>query len=114
MNPTKMYVGTWPPPESAEHAGTGSADDDWPPREPDDTAANGDLVDDGAWTRPAAKQPKQPKRQSAAPVELGPEWRETPKAPPPPQAELNPEILAKVELVEVDDCGSETLVPLDP
>jgi hypothetical protein len=78
VNPTKMYVGTWPPPESAEHAGTGSADDDWPPREPDDLAAGADP-DDDAWALPATKHPKHPKHQRAEAVELGPEWQEAPK-----------------------------------
>lgn len=69
-----VYLGSWPPPESAEHAGTGSADEDWPPREPDDTAEPD--PDAGTWYAPALK----PNVNRAEPVELGPEWQEVPKA----------------------------------
>lgn len=85
MNPTALYLGTWPPsrsiepagtgsatdgswppPESAEHAGTGSHDDDWPPREADDdmlTEQAGKPVDEHV-------------------IEMGPEWQEVPTSRP--------------------------------
>lgn len=57
-----VYLGSWPPPESAEHAGTGSFDPDWPPPTPDDmlTEQADEHVDEQV-------------------IELGPEWKEVPK-----------------------------------
>lgn len=107
-----LYLGDWPPPESVELAGTGSASDDWPPPDPDERESADPDAD--AWYAPTVKaKPRQrpPSQPRAEP--MGEEWQEAPKIQPIESTRPNAELLAAVELVEIDDYGQETVVPLE-
>lgn len=101
-----------------------SDDPDWPPADPDERESAADP-DADAWYAPAVKaKPRRRADHQPRAEPMGDEWRElaehaprdTPRDAPtakPIEPTPSADLLAKVELVEIDDYGQETVVPLE-